>query len=206
MQSFFEKLSFSWLELVGKSELLAEDGLVWDPVYGDFILNQSDNILNEEDSVELFSLYSTSFSFQAPIVDGNQSFDSFLARINSFPAQSHESDELASQYVQQFSKSHRRPICRPYICKTLLLKIMSGFEEAGILGPIENARRYTANLKKHLEKGNLTETLPQPINVYRQNVWLVYNLFDTDGNFLYCSQVIRKVFHLGSHRLSRLCL
>ena len=83
---------------------------------------------------------------------------------------------------------------------------MVGFQEAGRLGPIENARRYAANLKKHLGDGNSLETLRQPINISRQNVWLVDNLFDASGGFLYCSQVIRKIFHLGSHRLSRLRL
>ena len=133
--------------------------------------------------------------------------------MNDVPAQPdqrirlHEDDlNQLSSSLDQFSKPRRRAICQPCRCETLLRKMIPSFDEAGRLGPIENARRYTANLKKHLEKGNLTETLRQPINISRQNVWLVNNLFDTDGNFLYCSQVIREVFHLGSHRLSRLRL
>ena len=104
-----------------------------------------------------------------------------------------------------FPKSNRRALCEcPCKCETLLLKLMLGFQEAGRLGPIENARRYTANLKKHLEDGNSSETLRHPITISRQHAWLVDNLFDASGGFLYCSQVVRKIFHLGSHRLDQL--
>src|SRR3989338_3281971 len=108
--------------------------------------------------------------------------------------------------TQQLLKPSRRILCDPCRCEALLLKLLPSFEEAGRLGPIENARRYASNLKKHLGDGNPPETLRQPINISRQNVWLVDNLFDASGGFLYCGQVIRKIFHLGSHRLSRLRL
>src|SRR3989338_6206897 len=93
-----------------------------------------------------------------------------------------------------------RPLSiRPPASRHLLRTTLSTFLSCvGIPNP--------ANLKRHLGDGNSSETLRQPINISRQNVWLVDNLFDASGGFLYCSQVIRKIFHLGSHRLCRLRL
>lgn len=160
-----------------------------------------------ENRVDLSLLYESPEPTQSPaphhLVEGSTTNRGLpitppLDDSNKFP--------LEATPRQLFTKPSRRALCDPCRCEALLLELMPNFEEAGRLGPIENARRYTANLKKHLGDGNSLETLRQPINISRQNVWLVDNLFDASGGFLYCSQVIRKIFHLGSHRLSRLRL
>src|SRR3989338_6008653 len=163
--------------------------------------------LAEDNSVD-FSLLCGNpepIQFQVPhqLVD-ESSFERRL--LASSPLDDSNKFPFEATPMQLFTKPSRRAVCDPCRCEALLLKLMPNFEEAGRLGPIENARRYTANLKRHLGDGNSSETLRQPINISRQNVWLVDNLFDASGGFLYCSQVIRKIFHLGSHRLSRLRL
>ena len=161
--------------------------------------------LAEDNSVD-FSLLCGNpepIQFQGPhqLVD-ESSFERRL--LASSPLDDSNKFPFEATPMQLFTKPSRRAVCDPCRCEALLLKLMPNFEEAGRLGPIENARRYTANLKRHLGDGNSSETLRQPINISRQNVWLVDNLFDASGGFLYCSQVIRKIFHLGSHRLDQL--
>ena len=103
-----------------------------------------------ENGVDLSLLYESPEPTQSPaphhLVEGSTSNRRLpitppLDASNKFPSE--------ATPRQLFTKPSRRSVCDPCRCEALLLELMPNFEEAGRLGPIENARRYTANLKKH---------------------------------------------------------
>ena len=55
--------------------------------------------------------------------------------------------------------------------------------------------------KQHPHVKRLQTSPYRDLNV--QNVWLRNNIFDSMGNYLFCGECVRKMFHVSSQRLSR---
>ena len=68
---------------------------------------------------------------------------------------------------------------------------------------LETLGKFSDDFQNMLHN-NLSTKQPKTINRNLQNKWLLDNLFDSHGNYIYCFSCIKKILNISGKRLCRL--